>query len=49
MVRITSDLAVPTAEFRNVEVEVVLPPGVTVVGPPRSVWLRVVEREAVTP
>jgi len=49
VVRITSDLAVPTAEFRNVEVEVVLPPGVTVVGPPRSVWLRVVEREAVTP
>jgi diadenylate cyclase len=49
VVRITSDLAVPTAEFRNVEVEVVLPPGVTLVGPPRSVWLRVVEREAVTP
>ncbi len=49
VVRITSDLAVPTAEFRNVEVQVVLPLGVTVVGPPRSVWLRVVEREAVTP
>ena len=49
VVRINSDLAVPTAEFRNLEVEVVLPLGVTVVGPPRSVWLRVVEREAVTP
>jgi YbbR domain-containing protein len=49
VVRITSDLAMPTAEFRNVQVEVVLPPGLTVVSRPRSVWLRVVEREAVTP
>jgi len=49
MVRISGDIATPNTEFRSVEIEVLLPPGVKLIGPRRAVQLRVVARESVTP
>lgn len=49
LVPITRDLEPPTAEFRTVEVELILPPGVRLVGPPRVVQLRLVALQAGPP
>ncbi len=49
LVSLTSDQAVPSVEYRSVEVSIVLPEGVTLVGPPRLVQFRLVPREGATP
>lgn len=46
---VSSDLVAPAPEFRSVEVVVPLPAGVTLVGPPRTVQLRLQERPSPVP
>ncbi|MFQ5807727.1 MAG: hypothetical protein ACE5I3_14875, partial [Phycisphaerae bacterium] len=49
LVVLTSDQAVPSTEYRSMEVLVELPEGVTLVGPSRLVQFRLIPREGSTP
>ncbi len=49
LVTLSSDEAVPGTEFRRAAVELKLPPGVTLKGPPREVRFRLTARAGGTP
>ncbi|TWT45083.1 DisA bacterial checkpoint controller nucleotide-binding protein [Phycisphaerae bacterium RAS1] len=49
LVPITRELEPPSTDFRTVEIEIILPPGVALVGPPRVVQLRLVALQAAPP
>jgi hypothetical protein len=48
-VPLTSDEVLPAGQFRSVEVVIDLPEGVTLIGPPRLVQVRLVPREGTAP
>ena len=49
VVRLTADLAVPSEQFRSMEVAIELPEGVTLVRASPQVRFRLVQREGITP